>query len=158
MTFSIKQLALALLKPNFILAGIVLVFLLAASWYDATINDGQVHLYGPGGWRLFWRPLFFLIMFLALLFRKSWSHLIAALSSGMLIYLVGWLYWSGISQGEGVPMFSKDMFVIWYGEVARYEPQAFTELALAMLVFGYSVISLLRRKITKRLALSHADV
>ena len=153
MKVSPKQLALSLLRPNLILAAIVLLFLFTASHYESTIKDGDetifVHRYGWGGWQLYWRPLLFLISLVALLFAKPWSRLLAAFSSAMIVYLVGWLAWSGVSKGEGVPMFSKDMFVAWCGMVAKYEPQEFIELALAAAVFGYSVVSLVRHRMRK---------
>lgn len=153
MMHRIKLALFYFLKPKAITLGFaVLNFMLSLMYVRQVELESQARM-KQGIWPYphHWNPLavmcepFLLLAASAfLLIGRWWSHLLAILASGRVIYTLGYSPWAAVSNVDDVPMFSWRALVrLWY---VLYEPwpRYLFEVALASVVFTYAAFMLSR--------------
>jgi hypothetical protein len=89
-------------------------------------------------------PFLLLAAAIGLLINRSWGSAVALLASGRVIYTLGYLPWTAVHYAHGVPMFSLEVFAKMWVAVYQPQPQYLLEIALATVIFIYSLMLLVR--------------
>lgn len=134
-----------LLEPRAVIAGIALLHLVITSvwvsrWYEA-FGKGPTDVYPD---HLLVLPLILLLAAVMLLIRKWWSHLLALVASGWVIYFVGFLGFSSIARAHDQPLFSLWVARVWFIQKSAVQSQELLQLSLASVVLLFALAGLYR--------------
>lgn len=94
--------------------------------------------------RLMQEPVLLLLGAAALLVSKRWSYLVAIVTSGRVIYVLGYLGLVATSSAHDRSILSWYVVRAWGVIMLKAQPQYIVELVLATVIGTYAVILLLR--------------
>jgi hypothetical protein len=94
--------------------------------------------------RLMQEPVLLFLGAGALLIGKPWSYLVAIISSGRVLYAVGYIGLIATSAAHDYPVYSWYVIKTWWIMMFRAQPQYIFELGLAIVIGTYAVKLLLR--------------
>jgi hypothetical protein len=108
-------------------------------WYEK-FGDGPISFY-PDVFLVV--PLALFVASLMLFISRWWTHLLASVVSGWVIYSLGYAGLRAVSIGRDVPLLSSESLWVWF---AQKHIGQFLELALALVILCYVFYTLLRKR------------
>ncbi len=90
-------------------------------------------------------PILLVLASVMLLISRWWSHLIAFVVSGWVIYFLGYVALRAASKARDVPLLSSEAVRVWFAAKSNWQIQEFLQLALALIILCYVVVALLRQ-------------
>jgi hypothetical protein len=90
-------------------------------------------------------PIVLVLASVMLLISRWWSHLIAFVVSGWVIYFLGYVALRAASKARDVPLLSSEAVRVWFAAKSNWQIQEFLQLALALIILCYVVVALLRQ-------------
>lgn len=137
----------SLMTPRAIILGVAILYFIktalrVARWYQE-YGQGRINLYPD---YLLAVPVILTVAALLLLLRKWWSELLAILVSGWLLYRVYGGFRS-VGLAHDLPTFTALSLRIWFTQTFADQSQVFLEIALALVIASYALVSLSRRSL-----------
>lgn len=133
------------LEIKAVLFGLTILHLVAMAVY--VVHYNQKYSAFPDHWnpsRIMQEPVLLFLGAAALLVGKPWSYLVAIITSGHVIYSVGYIGLIATSAAHDYPVFSVYVVKAWWVMTFSGQPQYIVELVLAAVIGSYSIFLLLR--------------
>ena len=111
---------------------------------DREMRAGGFYLEHWNPLAVMFEPFRLLVAAVCLLLNRRWSLLLALLTSGQVVYQLGFLSWTAVHNAHDVPMFSwRAAEKLWY-VIYQPRPHYLFAVALAIVIFFYATFLLWR--------------
>jgi hypothetical protein len=153
-----KRLISWFLDPKAVIFGLVLLHVMAMLVYEIRTEQMFAALQRQGvappeHWsmaRNMVEPVLLLVASIGLVIDRLWGYVVALLSSGAIIFEVGYLGLRAVSGAFDIPMTSSEVYWRWFTMTSFGQPQYLFELGLAILIMLYATIILCRTLYRRR--------
>lgn len=140
-----KRLLKRFVEIKAILFGFTILHLVAMAVY--VVHYNQKYSAFPNHWnpsRILQEPVLLFLGAAALLVSKPWGYLVAIVTSGYVIYELGYLGLIATSSAHGHSVLSWYVAKTWWVNMFAGQPQYILELVLATVIGTYAIILLVR--------------
>jgi hypothetical protein len=123
---------------------LIVTYMWVRNWY-AEFGQGPVSVYPDAVVNV---PLVLVFASLLIVIGRGWSYVLALMISVWVLYSVGYGAIRGVAAAHDLSLLTFAPYRVWFTHVWVGQPQQFLQLALALVIGGYSLAASSELKVT----------